>query len=137
MFYSCSILRLKEEKISDVYLEIICNYSQFLKKWVNWIFWSKRLFFSTQLLLKIPVFDLNNRFVFYRTLAVVIQSKFKFLNLTHDFLASSNTVTSSVYKFLFILVREMAEWLMHSASLPKPRIGQRVWFPYSPGRCRH
>ena len=48
-------------------------------------------FFATQVLLRIPLFELNNRFVFHRTLAVHIQSKLEFLLFGYDFLTSNNT----------------------------------------------
>ena len=50
-------------------------------KWVNPIFSSRNLFFSIKLLPNIPVFNLNNCFVFHRTWAVNIQSRLKILLL--------------------------------------------------------
>ena len=45
---------------------------------------------STQLLVKMPVLEINNRFVLHRTSAVEIQSILKFLQLIHDYLASGD-----------------------------------------------
>ena len=56
-------------------------------------------FFSTQFLLKMLAFELNNGFVFYGTLAVNMQSILEFLQLIHDCLASDNTIRSFVYIF--------------------------------------
>ena len=61
-------------------------------------------FFSTQLLLKITVFEFNNRFLFHITLPVAMQSKVEFLKLIHDFLTSGNIVRSRVYIFYVVSV---------------------------------
>ena len=68
-------------------------------------FSSRSYFFSTQLLLKIPVFDLNNPFVFRRIWAVDIQSILEISQLIHDFLASDNTIRLSIYYPLFRLAQ--------------------------------
>ena len=60
------------------------------------IFSSKSLFFPTQLLLIIPVFELNVLFVFHQTWAINMQSILEFSQLIHDFLVNHNTVTPSV-----------------------------------------
>ena len=52
------------------------------------------------------MFEWNNRFVFPETWIVDMQSILEFLELIHDFLASSYTVRSSVYIFSVVLVRE-------------------------------
>ena len=90
-----------------------------------------------QLLLKIPMIQLNNRFEFHRFWALDIQSILEVLQITHDFLASGNKVRSSVYIFHVVSVRDLtlAEW--HSASVPLLRIEERVRFPCSPGHCGH
>ena len=95
--------------------------------------------FSTQLLHKIPVFELNNRFVFYRTWIVDIQSILVFLQPIHDFMSSDNTVTSSIYIFLVQLVDESEDaiWLKHSDLGSVLRIGEQVWFPWNSGRNGH
>ena len=46
----------------------------FENKWINTISSSRSLVFSTEFLLKIPVFKLNNRFVFHRAWALDIKS---------------------------------------------------------------
>ena len=68
-------------------------------------------FFSTQFLLKIPVFELNNRIEFQRTRAVDIHSIVDLLHLIHDFLTYGNTVRSSVYIFLVVSNRDGLSWL--------------------------
>ena len=80
---------------------LFIRYSTFYSnKWINPIFSSKSLFFfSTQLLLKIPLFELNNCFLFHQTWAVDIRSIHEFLQLSHDLLESDNTITPSVYVF--------------------------------------
>ena len=62
----------------------------------------QELIFSTEFLLKIPVFELNNRLAFHRTRAVDIQLIIELLQLTHDFLISGNKVRSSVYIFIVV-----------------------------------
>ena len=64
--------------------------------------------FPTQFLLKIPVFELNNRLVFHRTQAVDIQSIIDLLQLIHDFLISGNKVRSSVYIFSTVSNRDVS-----------------------------
>ena len=55
--------------------------------------------FSTQLLLKIPAFELKNRFIFHQIWAADIELILGFLKVIHDFLACSSTVRSPVYIF--------------------------------------
>ena len=90
------------------------------------------LFFSTQLLLKIPVFELNNRFVFYRTCAVDIQSIVKISQSILYFLTSSDKVASSMNTFFAVPDRDRcifeAEWLAHSTSVSLLSIEERVRF---------
>ena len=102
-------------------------------EWVNRIFSSRR--FSTKLLLKIPVFELNNRFVFHQTWAIDIQSMHEFLQLIRYFLPYGNTVKSSVYIFPVISVRKVRSW--PSVSILLLRIGERVRFPCYLGPCEH
>ena len=64
-------------------------------------------FFSTQLLLKISVFELNNRFVFHGTSIVDIQPIPDFLQLILGSLASCNTFRSSTYKFPVVSVKDV------------------------------
>ena len=97
-----------------------------LNKWVNSILTSRSFFFFLiQLLLKIPLIELSNRFVFHRSWAVGIQSIFKFLQLIHDFLANTNSIRRG----------SVAEWLVHSISVPLLRIGEQFWFPCNPDHC--
>ena len=63
-----------------------------------------------QLLLKILVFQLNNRFEFHRFWAVDIQSVRDILEIIHDFLASGNKVRLSVSVFHVVSVRNMTSW---------------------------
>ena len=70
---------------------------------------------STQLLVKIPAFKLNNRFVFHRVRAVDTQSMLEILRLIHDFLLGDNIVTSSVYILFAVFVREMTRGRMTNA----------------------
>ena len=63
-----------------------------LLKQVSSIFSTRSSFFSTQLLLKTPMLELNNRLVFHRTWIVHIQSILEFLRLTDSFLVSDYTV---------------------------------------------
>ena len=76
----------------------------------NPIFSSRSLFFSTQLSLKIPTFDLNNPFVFHQTGAVDMQSLLEFLQLIHDFLSSGNKVRCSIYVFLVAFITGVSSW---------------------------
>ena len=75
----------------------------------------QQFIFLTQLLLKIPVFDLNMLFVFHRTSAIDIQSEVEFLLPIHYFLASGKLIRLSVYTVLVILIF-IAEELTLSAS---------------------
>ena len=61
-------------------------------------------------MLKIPVFELNDRFVFHQTCAVAIQSILEFLLLIHDLLISCNKVRSFVYVFLVVSIKGMSSW---------------------------
>ena len=80
-------------------------------KWVNSIFSTSSLFFSTQLPLKIPVFQLNNLLLFHRTWAIDIQSILEFLQLIHDFLDNGNIFRSRIYIFSVVSVWEAPPWL--------------------------
>ena len=66
--------------------------------------------FSTQLLLKISVFELNIRFVFHRTCTVDIQSIVELLQLIPDFLTSDNKVKLPVYIFFVGSNRDVSSW---------------------------
>ena len=61
-------------------------------KGVNQIFSIRGLFFTTEFLPKTPVFKLKNRFVFYQTWAVDIQTTLEFLQFIPDFLTLLNKV---------------------------------------------
>ena len=68
------------------------------------------VYFFNSLPLKIPVFELNNIFVFHRTKDVNIQSIVKLLQLIYDFLTSDNKVRSSVYIFFVSANRDVSSW---------------------------
>ena len=74
------------------------------------------VFFSVQLLLNIPVFELNVPFAFHWTRTVDVHSIVEFLQLTSDFPASDSTIGSSVYIFpTFSYARHwasLAEWFI-------------------------
>ena len=62
--------------------------------------------FSTHLQLKIPVFELINRFVFHRIRTIDIQLILEYLQLIHK--ANGNVVRSSAYIFLVVLVIKLS-----------------------------
>ena len=76
--------------------------------WFNLL--KQELIFSTQFLLKIPVFELNNHLVFHWTWAVDMQSIIELLQLIHNFLTSGNKVRSSVRIFLVVSNRDVSSW---------------------------
>ena len=84
-----------------------------LNKWVYSIFSNRSLFFSAQLRLNIPVFELNNCFVFRQNWD--IQSILEFLQLIRDFLTSGIKVRSFVYKFSLFRIDVYLRGLMDSA----------------------
>ena len=68
----------------------------------------KFIFFSTQLLLKVLLFELNkNHFVFNRTKTVDMQSIVGLLQIIHDFLISGDKVISSVCIFLVVSISDV------------------------------
>ena len=55
------------------------------------------IYFSTQLLLKILVYELNNSFAFHQICDVDKKSKHEILRHIYDFLTSGNKIRSFVY----------------------------------------
>ena len=85
--------------------------------WINLL--KQEFIFLTQLLLKIPVFELNIPFVFHRTWAIDIQSILEFLQLIYDFLASNNTVIPFVYVFPIVQVLSVKWWSNGYSTVPQ------------------
>ena len=81
-------------------IETYINVILFWNKWVNSIFSSKCFLFSYQLLLTIPVYELNNRLAFLRTWAIDVQSVSGFYSSFMIFLARGPL---SIYFLLFFL----------------------------------
>ena len=104
------------------------------------IFSSRSLFFfSTELLLKIPVFQLNNRFIFHGAWAVDIQSIVELLQLTYDFLTSVKKVITFVQKLLFVRTKMCLSGLLVIAHYISFSIedNRQIRFPCSRGYCGH
>ena len=104
-WYFCFVLFLNTIWIQNKFFKYSLNINEFL------IFSSRNLFFfSTQLQLKIPMFELNHRFVFNRILTVDIQSIIEFLQLVHDYLVCGIKVRSPVYMYRVVSVNEVPLW---------------------------
>ena len=76
--------------------------------------------FSTQLLLKIAMFELNYRFLSYRTWAAYMQSILEILLLIHDFLASGNTIWLSGFVTPNVSVKEVPLYPSSNHTLLNP-----------------
>ena len=90
--------------------------------------------FFKSLLLNLPVFQLNNRFVFHRTSAVNLQSILKFLQPIYNVLASDNTCRSSVYIFPAVsLSSELHDRIVRAFQLSSAEVEWRwVSIPVQP-----
>ena len=91
-----SCLKNSNVAVSNCY-KFIASYSLKLNELIQFSQAGVFIFFSTQFLLRIPIFELNIPFMHYRTIALDIQSLLEFLQLIHNFLPSNITLTPSVY----------------------------------------
>ena len=89
--------------------------------------------YSTQLLIKVPVFKFNICFVFHRISGVAIHWVLEFLQIILDFLGSENTVRLSIY--LCPLFRFAQSH--HSRVVSNLCIEEKIRFPCNPGYCGH
>ena len=88
--------------------------------------------FSTQILLNISVFELNNRFDFRQRVTSDVQSILEFWQLIHDFLACGNSINRlSLHTFPVASVIDALQWPVVSTfcSSPSTRVRKADWIP--------